>query len=166
MRIRFGEPLPPQTEVAVTALWKGGTTHLVRNRARFILLYHGGKCLAEACTLVGMARSTGQRVRGRFKELGPTGLLNPIRTGRPARCGSEQVQFVLGLLETSPRDRGHATNTWTCALLSAELEKEYGVVLTASGMLGLLHREGVRQVRTNHYMARADEEAKRGLCWS
>lgn len=156
-------PLSSEEETALTALWKQGRTHLERVRAQFVLLAarYG---VSESCRVLGLARSTGQRVLHRFAEGGVSSLHNPPRSGRPPRCTPDDEQFVLGLLQTSPRERGYASNTWTCARIARCLQEERGVRMQPDGVRDLLHRLNTRQVRPNHYFARADEQEKKGRC--
>lgn len=147
----------------VADLWKNGGTHLVRLRALMLLFSTQGYGIGEIAVLLNVARSTVQRIAHRFEISGAKGLHNPARPGRPPRCQKEDEEFLLGLLAESPRDHGYQTNTWSCALLAAQLREHRGVQLSPARVRELLRARRARQVRPNHYLARADEEAKKGL---
>jgi hypothetical protein len=91
-----------------------------------------------------------------------SGILNPPRPGRNPSCGPADEVFLLGLLVTSPRDPGYATNTWTTTMLSEQLALQRSVDLKPEGVRALLHRLRARQVRANHYLSKADDAEKRG----
>ncbi len=162
MNPRYVRPLTSDERQAVELLWKKSPSHLERLRAECILLSARGVHVSELCRLTRFARSSVGRTLKAFEKLGVTGLLNPKREGRPARCSNEDEQFLLDLLIRSPRDRGYGTNTWITKLLAEELKRQRGVELKPEGVRALLRRLGARQVRADHYLSRADEAEKGG----
>src|SRR5205823_8488201 len=112
---------------------------------QFVLLSHRGFWITEAAFLLGVARTTGQRILDRFHEAGVAALRNPSRPGRPPRCDAKATEWLQALLSKSPRDHGYHTNTWTCALLAEALQQHQEVTLKPEGVRSLLHRLEVRQ---------------------
>ena len=162
MNCRYVRALTEAERSSLEALWKCSRSHLERVRAHIVLLSAQWVNVSAACQITGFARSSAARALAGFEARGTPGLLNPPRSGRRPRCSKDDEQFLLDLLPTSPRDSDYATNIWTTQMLSEELADQRNVDLKPDGVRDLLHRLGTRQVRVNHYLAKADEAEKGG----
>ena len=99
------------------------------HRLHGVLLVAQGMSCPDVAGLLGDApRSVENWVR-RFEKNGLAGLREGERCGRPQRLQAEQVAKINVILRQTPRDAGLSQNLWDGKVLSAWIEREYGVHL-------------------------------------
>src|SRR5512134_1015997 len=99
------------------------------HRLHGVLLVAQGITCPEVAALLGDSRRTVEYWVHRFESEGLAGLREGERPGRPTRLTGEQLKLVSAALRLPPRDSGMEGNLWDGKLLSAYLEREYGVGL-------------------------------------
>jgi transposase len=95
-------------------------------RARIVLLASGGASNAEIAREVRVSENTVRLWRGRFKLLGPAGLRDAPRSGRPAVHSAEAKARVVARAVRPPTEDGRPFTHWSSSEL-ARLAEEAGI---------------------------------------
>ncbi len=104
--------------------------------ARYIHRLHGvllvlrGLSTVEAGKLLGDPQRTISHWMIQFKKRGLDGLHDGEKSGRPQTLNPAQTKVLVSALRKSPHGVGLSGNAWTGALVSAFLDKRYGIKLT------------------------------------
>ena len=107
-------------------------------RCRNLLLIHAGHTVMDIAERVACARATVYRTAYRFEELGEIGLSDRRFHPEARKVTPELMNYLLSLLELSPRSLGWQRSTWTLELMALQVEEKRKVKLSASHVRNLL----------------------------
>jgi putative transposase len=116
-------------------------------RCRILLLLNSGYSATSASQMVGCARATIYRTVSRFEELGEAGLSDRRLHPEARKVTPELMNYLLSLLDVSPRSLGWQRSTWTLELMALQVEERMAVRLSASHIRNLLLWLGCRRGR-------------------
>lgn len=116
-------------------------------RCRILLLLHAGHSVMAVVERVGCARATVYRTVDRFEDWGEAGLSDRRLQPGPRKVTPELTNYLLSLLEISPRGMGWQRSTWTLELMSLQVHEKTGVKLSQSHIRNLLLWLGCRRGR-------------------
>jgi transposase len=114
------------------------------------------KAAALGHGLPEIARWSGRTVRtvrwwlGRFAEVGPAGLVDAPRPGRPVRADAAYLAALERAVETPPRELGLPFDVWTSPRLSEHLAATTGVRIAPGWLRALLARRDFVCGRPKH----------------
>jgi transposase len=126
------------------------------HRLHGVLLVAQGLTCPEVAGLLGDSRRTVEYWVHRFETEGLAGLREGERPGRPTRLSDQQLKLVSAALRLPPRDSGMEGNLWDGKLLSAYLEREYGVGLGVRQCQRMFRQFGFRLRKPRPRIAHAD----------
>ena len=98
-----------------------------RVRVQMVLLSVDGYSVSKIAGIARQSDDTVRRWLHRFREQGSRGLLEEIRSGRPANITPTIENFLLTCLKQSPRKFGISRPTWTTATLAEAVEKKFKI---------------------------------------
>src|SRR3972149_3877496 len=98
-----------------------------RIRVQMVLLSVEEYSVSKIASITRQSDDTVRRWLHRFREQGSRGLLEEIRSGRPANITPAIENFLLTCLKQSPRKFGISRPTWTTATLAAAVEKKFKI---------------------------------------
>jgi transposase len=104
---------------------------------------------------LGCSRASVYRWAERYREHGPTGLVERRREGRPARLAGAGEAALTALLAEDPQQRGRHAIGWTVSMLQDELAA-VGHAVGARTIRRTLHRLGWRWKRPKYVFGRPD----------
>jgi putative transposase len=116
-------------------------------RCRILLLIHGGHTVKDIAERVDCARATVYRTAYRFEEFGEMGLSDRRLNPGARKVTTEILNYLLSLLELSPRSLGWQRSTWSLELMAKQVEEKMKVQLSASHVRNLLLWLGCRRGR-------------------
>jgi putative transposase len=116
-------------------------------RCRILLLLNSGYSATSASQMVGCARATVYRTVSRFEELGEAGLSDRRLHPETRKVTPELMNYLLSLLDVSPRSLGWQRSTWTLELMALQVEERTAVRLSPSHIRNLLLWLGCRRGR-------------------
>ena len=116
-------------------------------RCRILLLLHAGHPVTGVVERVACARATVYRTVYRFEERGEAGLSDRRLQPEPRKVTPELMNYLLSLLEVSPRSLGWQRSTWTLELMGLQVHEKTGVKLSQSHIRNLLLWLGCRRGR-------------------
>ena len=117
------------------------------SRCRILLLLNAGHSAGFVSHLVGCARATVYRTVYRFEEFGEDGLSDRRFHPDSRKVTPELMNYLLSLLDLSPRSLGWQRSTWTLELMALQVAEKMGVRLSASHVRNLLLWLGCRRGR-------------------
>jgi transposase len=120
-----------------------------------LLVAEGMSCRAAAKALGDSPGTVVNWVR-RFEQRGFGALSEGERTGRPKRLSPKEMMKVETALRRSPVDYGLQAHLWDGPLLSAFLQKKFGVTLKARQCQRLFRQLGFRLRKPRPEIAQAD----------
>ena len=126
---------------------RGAKTHWRdRLRAQVVLAAARNHCNARIASGLGMDEGTVRKWRGRFADLGLTGLEDLPRSGRPRLIPEEDRAAVVALACQLPAETGVPLSRWTGPELAAELLAQglVSVPVSASSVLRILAENPVK----------------------
>ncbi len=94
-----------------------------------VLLLRGFSC-EEVANAFGQHPRTVERWRVRYREMGPDGLLDLPRQGRPARLSEETRTRLENDLQSPPSVFGYDGKRWSGELIQQHLELRYRVTFS------------------------------------
>jgi transposase len=109
------------------------------------------------------ARTIRRWVRA-YVRVGPAGLADAARGGRPARADAAYLAALERVADTPPRDLGLPFDAWTSARLGAYLEETTRVRVTASWVRHLLARRRFACGRPKHTLTHLQDPADVARC--
>jgi transposase len=101
-------------------------------RCRVFLLLDAGHPVRDISERVDCVRATVYRTLYRFEELGEAGIADRRLYPEARKVTPELMNYVLSLLDLSPRSMGWQRSTWTLELLARQVEEKMKVRLCAS----------------------------------
>lgn len=138
----------------------------VSQRAHLILLSAQHRSVLELAALFALQPATVRSWIHRFNRLGPPGLDDAPRSGRPRKVSPAVTSAVQGLLPRDPHDAGFLATCWTVAMLSLVLVQTLGVTLSPRTLRRGLHRLGLGWRRPRLTMPRTVDPAKAAKQWA
>lgn len=116
-------------------------------RCRILLLLHEGHSVRGVVERVDCARATVYRTVYRFEDRGEAGLTDRRLQPEARKVTPELMNYLLSLLDVSPRSLGWQRSTWTLELMGLQVHEKTGVKLSASHIRNLLLWLGCRRGR-------------------
>jgi transposase len=126
------------------------------HRLHGVLLVAEGMSCREAARALGDSPGTVVNWVRRFERSGFAGLNDREGRGRPARLGRAELKKVEAALRKTPADYGLPAQLWDGPLLSAFLERQFGVTLRVRQCQRLFRRLGFRLRKPRPEVAQAD----------
>lgn len=137
----------------------------VSQRAHLIVLSAQHYSVPELAVFFTLQPATVRYWIHRFDRLGPTGLADAPRSGRPRKVSPAVVVAVQDVLPHDPHDAGFAATCWTVAMLGLVLIQTLGVTLSPRTLRRALHRLGLVWRRPRLTMPRKGDPAKAATQW-
>ncbi|MGW7256840.1 IS630 family transposase [Streptomyces sp. NPDC054834] len=121
------------------------TPHQARVRSRIVLLAARGRPNARIAVEVGVHVDTVRTWRGRFADLGLSGLADRRRSGRPAAFTALQTAQVKALACQLPAEAGAPLSRWSCPELAREaVARRIAPALSASTVRRWLGQDAIK----------------------
>lgn len=137
----------------------------ISQRAQMILLSAQKRTVPEIATIFDTTAATVRFWIRRFDHLGPSGLYDEARSGRPRRATSTVQQSLVQLIQDDPQRAGYLATFWTVAMLALALLKQ-GVQLSTSSVRHTLHQLGLRWGRPRLGMPQKTDPEKAAKQWA
>jgi transposase len=144
--------------------------------SRFIHRLHGILLFIEkedeSCDSIGALFGNSPRtVSNWINKLNKTGDLESLRDvqrlGRPSRLNDVQKSELKEVLQRPPEENGMPSNLWDGKVLSAYIEKRYGIILKVRTCQTLFHKLGFSLKRARPVVSKGDaakkEESKKNF---
>jgi transposase len=116
-------------------------------RCQIVLLAGEGRQPGAIADSVGCSVSWVNRVLGRFRECGQTGLLDRREDNGTTKLDERFLAALYQLVDGSPQDWGYSRPTWTQELLVAVMARQSGVRVHVGTMSRALKLIGARRGR-------------------
>jgi transposase len=116
-------------------------------RCRILLLAHAGHAATDIAEWVDCVRATVYRTLSRFHQSGEAGLSDRRLQPEARKVTPELMNYLLSLLEVSPRSLGWQRSTWTLELMGLQVLEKTGIKLSQSHIRKLLLWLGCRRGR-------------------
>ena len=126
------------------------------HRLHGVLLVAEGMSCREVAKALGDSPGTVVNWVQRFEKRGFGGLSDGERTGRPTRLSPKDMEKVEVALRQSPADYGLPAQFWDGPLLSAFVQKQFGVTLKVRQCQRLFRQLGFRLRKPRPEIAQAD----------
>jgi transposase len=126
------------------------------HRLHGVLLVAQGATCPEAARWLGDSSRTVEYWVHHFEARGLAGLREGERSGRPSRLSDRQRKLVSAALRLPPRQFGLEGHLWDGKLLSAHVEREFGVRLGVRQCQRLFRQFGFRLRTPRPPIAHAD----------
>jgi transposase len=126
------------------------------HRLHGVLLVAEGMSCRQAAKALGDSPGTVVTWVRRFEQAGFAGLNDHEGRGRRARLGRAQMKQVEAALRRSPADFGLPAQLWDGPLLSAFVQRRFGVTLRVRQCQRLFRRLGFRLRKPRPEIAQAD----------
>jgi len=126
------------------------------HRLHGVLLVANGQSCHGVAELFGEDPTTVQRWVRRFEKRGFEGLRDGERSGRRRSLDERQWRQLQRDLRRDPEQFGHSQGLWDGRLLSAHLEKHYGIDLGVRQCQRMFHQMGFRLRKPRPQVAQAD----------
>ena len=126
------------------------------HRLHGVLLVAQGMTCGEVAEALGDAPRTVEYWVHRFEARGFAGLSDGLREGRPSSLNSKNRARIEEALRRSPADYGLPAQLWNGPLLSAFLEKQFGVTMCVRNCQRLFRQFGFRLRKPRPMVAKAD----------
>lgn len=128
------------------------------------------KAAALGQPLEGIVRWSGRSPRtvrfwlDRFVVVGPAGMVDALRAGRPARADAADLAALERTVETPPRELGLLFDVWTSPRLSTYLAETTGVRIAPGWLRALLSRRDFACGRPKHTLKHLQDAAEVDAC--
>jgi transposase len=113
-------------------------------RYRIILNLDEGRTVSDTARALQIARSTVQRVAGRFRELGEVGLADRREDNGDRKVDEDYEATLARVVASCPTEHEWRRPTWTLEMLIETLRKQTDVQISTSTMSRALRRIGAR----------------------
>lgn len=137
----------------------------VSQRAQMVLLSARHRGVPEIARIFALSRASVRFWLRRFDGVGPAGLFDQPRSGRPRKASPAVDEAVRQLIQDDPADVGYLATIWTVAMLVLAVTKRLGVGLSTSAVRTALHRLGLRWGRPRLAMPRKVDPEKARKQW-
>lgn len=137
----------------------------VSQRAQIVLLSSQRRSVPEIATYTGVSRARVRYWLDQFDRLGPSGLYDAARSGRPRKVSAAVESSLLSLVTQDPVHSGYLATLWTVAMLASVLTTTLGVSLQPSTVRVTLHRLKLRWGRPRLSMPRKTDPEKARKQW-
>jgi transposase len=154
--------LHPSTYQRLTRLSKEADrdgAYRVAKRLRAVVMNSDGHTSGELAEILQAPRSKVSEWLQRYQTEGIDGLLEGVRSGRPAELTAKQQQQLGDILDSGPVAYGLDSGIWTSPMIAWVIEEEFGVQYHPGHVRKLLHGWGLVQ-RPRRVLARADAAAQ------
>jgi transposase len=137
-------------------------------RAQIILLSDRHWTVPQLAELFEMSRVTIRYWIARFERLGPEGLYDEARRGRPRKINQAVEGTLTRWMDTDPQrvQKGFLATFWTIPMLVLALRKRCHLRVCANTVRNLLHRVGLRWGRPRLAMPLKTDSQKREKQWA
>src|SRR4051812_6042695 len=132
----------------------------VAKRLRAVVLNSEGYTSGELAKLLQAPRSKVSEWLQRYQSEGVDGLLEGVRSGRPAELSERQQQQLGDILDSGPVAYGLDTGLWTSPRIAWVIEEEFGVRYHPGHVRKRMHVWGFSVQRPRRVLARADAAAQ------
>jgi len=137
----------------------------VSRRAQIVLLSMRRKKVPEIADIFGVSRATVRFWLRRFNELGPPGLYDEERSGRPRKMTQEVKDAVQQIMQSSPEQEGYQATFWTVAMLISAVVMKLKVQFSLSAIRSALHQIDLRWGRPRLAMPNKVDPQKAQKQW-
>ena len=100
-----------------------------QHRLHAVMAVSNGLSTKETAELFGDSQRSVLIWISRFNKRGVDGLRDLPREGRPTKLNKEQLDTVLCMIHTPPRDPSLPDNTWNGRILSSYIRMKYSIFL-------------------------------------
>jgi transposase len=137
-------------------------------RAQIILLSDQHWTVPQIAALLEMSRVTVRYWIEQFERLGPDGLYDAERSGRPRKLTRAIEGTLIRWMEADPQhvEHGFLATFWTIPMLVLALQQCLQIRVCANTVRNLLHRVGLRWGRPRLAMPLKTDPKKRGKQWA
>jgi transposase len=115
----------------------------VAERAQMILLSAQRRTVPEIAAIFDVKYKTVRKWISRFNAVGPTGLYDEPRSGRPPTLTDNVRDTLVKMIQQDPEQLGYLATIWTMAMLTLALAESLGVYLSRSSIRQALHTTGL-----------------------
>ena len=137
----------------------------VSQRARMVMLSIRRKKVPEIADIFDVSRATVRFWLHRFNELGPIGLYDEERSGRPRKITEDVKDTIRQIVQSSPEQEGHQATFWTVAMLISALTMKLKVKFSRSAIRNVLHQIELRWGRPRLAMPNKVDPQKAQKQW-
>ena len=155
--------LHPSTYQRLTRLSKEADrdgAYRVAKRLRAVMMNSEGHTSGELAQILQAPRSKVSEWLQRYQTDGIDGLLEGVRSGRPAELTEKQQQQLGDILDSGPVAYGLDSGIWTSPMIAWVIEEEFGVQYHPGHVRKLLPAWGFSVQRPRRILARADVAAQ------
>lgn len=138
----------------------------VAERAQMILLSVQRRTVPEIATIFDVKSKTVRKWIRRFDTLGPLGLYDEPRSGRPRTLTDSIRDTMVKMIQQDPAQSGYLATFWTVAMLTLALAEKVGVYLSRSSIRQALHTTGLAWGRPRLAMPRKTDPDKISKQWA
>ena len=140
--------------------------HALVDRAKVLLLFHGGETISGIAKSLHTSRPTVERCVNKALAQGIEAALGDLpRRGRPRRISEEAKTWVVDLACTKPTEHGYASELWTVKALAQHVRnraREAGFPELNRANKSLIHailkKREVRPHKIRYYLEKRDPE--------
>ena len=132
----------------------------VAKRLRAVVMNSEGHTSGELAEILQAPRSKVSEWLQRYQTDGIDGLLEGVRSGRPAELTEKQQQQLGDILDSGPVAYGLDSGIWTSPMIAWVIEEEFGVQYHPGHVRKLLPAWGFSVQRPRRILARADVAAQ------
>jgi len=132
-------------------------TKRMYERYQAVYLYIQDYSIKEITKMIGRSEKTIYNYVNAYKEKGLNGLVIGQSPGAPRKLSPEQEQELVGVIASKrPNDVGLvAKRTWTLALITAFIKREWNVSYTLRGVSRLLQDVGICYKKSPHALEKS-----------
>ncbi|WP_251034971.1 IS630 family transposase [Paenibacillus polymyxa] len=132
-------------------------------RYQTVYLYLQGTEIEQIAQIINRAAKTVKGYIRAYQTGGLSGLQMNHSPGAPVRLTAEQQeQLKQTIVSSVPHDVGFtARHNWTLEIISALIEREFGVTYSLRGISKMMHRQGLSYTKPTYTLAAANEEKQR-----
>lgn len=116
----------------------------VSQRSHMVLLSTQQQTVPVIAQLFQVSCPTVRHWLKQFNAIGPTGLYDQPRSGRPRKITSGVKEKLLEFIQADPNQQGYQATFWTVAMLVLALTEKLQVTLSMSAVRTTLHALGLR----------------------
>jgi transposase len=137
----------------------------VSQRAQMVLLSIRRKKVPAIADIFDVSRATVRFWLHRFNELGPSGLYDEERSGRPRKITEDVKDTIRQIMQTGPEQEGYQATFWTVAMLISALTMKLKVQFSRSAIRHVLHQIELRWGRPRLAMPNKVDPQKAQKQW-